>query len=337
MPNRSKTLTDATEKESITVYKAIVTKFRKIYFSLVTKAVNQPMKYCFSFFFSLVILYVTLNRHVTTSYKVGQVVKDVLKVSRHDDKCFTQGLVIDGDILYESCGLYGKSSLRKIDIKNGFQILKSKPIPAWIFAEGLTMIGKYLFMLTWKERIVLVYEAETLKLIDKYSIETKNNEGWGASTDGKHLIVSDGTEYITFYQIPSLPAVEDVSSLPVIKYDQHNLPQKSLAKVKEIRVYDTLSTRSVNQINELEYVNGFIFANIWYQDIVLQINPENGHIVERYDLSKIFPRKTRNSHADCLNGIAYNEKEKSFLITGKFWSKYFHINFTKAFEYREYF
>lgn len=284
--------------------------------------------------FTIYLVFLGVIAYLSFAYKVGTVIKDVLKVSKHDENCFTQGLVIDekNNLLYESCGLYGKSTVRKLDL-NSFQIVKSRSIPGSIFAEGITLINNYVFMLTWKNKIVYIYDADSLKLVAKRGIMTKNSEGWGITTDGKQLIVSDGTDYLSFYEIPT---ITPPTNGPV-KHEPINPAQEDqLVKVKELRVYDPINTRSISHINELEYVNGYVFANIWYQDIIIQINPENGHIVERYDLSKIFPREKRNAHADCLNGIAFNPKDKSFLVTGKLWSKYFHINFTKVFEDREF-
>lgn len=282
--------------------------------------------------FSLLIFYLTYQ-NFSSAYKIGTVIKDILKTSKHDENCFTQGLVIDEtkNIVYESCGLYGKSSIRKLDLTT-FQIIKNKNIPSSIFAEGITLINNYIYMLTWKNKIVYIYDADSLKLVGKRGIMTKNGEGWGITTDGKQLIVSDGTDYLSFYEIPTItPTSGHIKHEPINPSEE-----EQLVKVKELRIYDPINTRSISHINELEYVNGYVFANIWYQDIIIQINPENGHIVERYDLSKIFPREKRNAHADCLNGIAFNNKDKSFLVTGKLWSKYFHINFTKVFEDREF-
>ena len=281
----------------------------------------------------LALFFCSLAVYLGFAYKIGHVIKNILKVSKHDENCFTQGLVIDGEkeVLYESCGLHGKSSLRKLDL-NTFQILKQRKIPRSIFAEGITLINNYIFMLTWKNKILYTYDADTLKLVAKMGISTKNDEGWGITTDGKQLIVSDGTDYLSFFEIPTI----DPPSSEILHEPINPSQEKQLVKIREVRVYDPVNTRSISHINELEYVNGYVFANIWYQDIIIQINPENGHIVERYDLSKIFPREKRNPHADCLNGIAFNEKDKSFLVTGKLWSKYFHINFTKVFEDREF-
>lgn len=290
------------------------------------------MKWSFSLILCLCIYYFMYYPTVTDSFPLGTTVKDVLKVSKHDENCFTQGLVIEGDILYESCGLYGKSSIRKIDLKT-FQVLKMRPIPPKYFAEGLTYVNGLLFMLTWKNKVVYIYDPESLKLVGRRLIQTHNGEGWGITTDGRQLIVSDGSEYITFYKIPEVKKDEPISTN---LYETNLDNEQSLEKIRSLRIYDPVNTRSVKNINELEYVNGYIFANIWYQDIILQISPDTGRIVERYDLSKIFPTNRRNVNADCLNGIAYNAKDQSFLITGKLWSKYFHINFTKAFEDREY-
>jgi glutamine cyclotransferase len=289
------------------------------------------MKWIVSFTLSfLLYYYLCYPTAPVSSMKISHAVDKPLKISKHDRNCFTQGLVIVENVLFESCGLYGKSSIRRIDL-NTFQVQKMKPVPKEYFAEGLTYVHDLLFMLTWKNKVLFIYDPISLQLLDRKLIETHNGEGWGLTTDGKQLIVSDGSEFISFYKIPTVNPDRSSSNL----YEVKPKNEERLEKIREIRVYDPISARGVSQINELEFVNGFIFANIWFQDIILQISPESGHIVERYDLSKLFPKEKRNMYADVLNGIAFNEQEKSFLVTGKLWSKYFHINFTKAFEERD--
>lgn len=259
---------------------------------------------------------------IGTAFKIGTLVKDPIATYNHDDHCFTQGLVIYNKILYESCGLYGKSSLRKISLDN-YQVISSKKIPKDIFAEGIVVVNDLIFMLTWQNKILNIYDANTLDLIKAVAIKTHSTEGWGITTDGRSLIVSDGSDKLNFFKIPSSAEVHSDQFTELTKYKD------------TITVYDPVNHRGMKHVNELEYAQGYVFANIWYQDAIIQINPDTGHIVERYDLSKLYPKSRRTSRADCLNGIAYIEKDRTFLLTGKFWPKYYIVNFNKAFEEKE--
>jgi glutamine cyclotransferase len=254
------------------------------------------------------------------AYQVGHVIKDIQQEIPHDHNCFTQGLVFKDNILYETCGLYGKSSLRKVDMKTG-KVLQSKHINKDIFAEGLTAANDTLYMLTWKNKRIYMYDRNTLELIATRTIQTHNGEGWGLTTDGKQLIVSDGSDRLLFYAFPDLSTGTE---------------KDSLAKIREVRVFDPVNGRHINQVNELEFVNGFVFANLWYRDIIIQIDPATGHIIERYDMSSLYPQNSRAPGADCLNGIAYHAGEKYFLLTGKNWPKYYQLNFSAAYEPREF-
>lgn len=151
------------------------------------------------------------------------------------------------------------------------------------FAEGITILHNKLYMLTWKDRLLFVYDAITLKHIDTKHFNTYTNEGWGLTTDNTYLIISDGSEKIQYYDIES------------------NNP--NLIKIKEIIVRDSKKSKVIKLINELQYVNGDIYANIWYEDSIIQINSENGIIKKRYDMSYLYPKKLRSKTADCLNGI----------------------------------
>jgi len=228
-----------------------------------------------------------------------------LKTYIHDEKCFTQGLLYHDNKLYESCGLYGKSTLRVVDAKSKAQLMKVK-IDDKYFAEGITILNDKLYMLLWQQPFVLVFDPLTLQQIDIKFIETFKKEGWGLTTDGIHLIVSDGSDRIQFYDVI---------------YDS-----KYLKKVREIVVRDPSTQRSVDRINELQYVNDSIYANIWYKDIIIRINAKNGIIIDKYDLSSIYPRNKRSRTADCLNGIAYDTSDKTFLLTGKLWDKYYKVD-----------
>mmetsp|Transcript_15854 Transcript_15854/g.26502 ORF Transcript_15854/g.26502 Transcript_15854/m.26502 type:complete len:272 (+) Transcript_15854:2-817(+) len=227
--------------------------------------------------------------------------KKILPIRRypHDEKCFTQGLVIVGDSLYESCGLYGKSSIRKVDLNTGKVIVQRK-LERRFFAEGITAYEGQIYMLTWKNRAMLIFDAKTLEFVGLKNYKTFSGEGWGLTTDGKQLIASDGSDRITTFHLPDKEST-------------------TLEKIREIVVRDPVTNRPIKMINELQYANGYIYANVWYKDFILKIDPTNGVVVEILDLKNVYPRSQRKPTADCLNGIAYNETDESFLVTGKLW------------------
>eukprot|EP01039_Chlorochromonas_danica_P009588 gene9588-10596_t len=243
----------------------------------------------------------------TFSLLLAKQVNKSLEEIPHDEKCFTQGLSLVGNILYESCGLYGRSSLRKVDMKTG-RVLSSVSIDRQYFAEGSTVFNNTIYLLTWKQKKILLFDGDSLRLQAIKSYETPTGEGWGLTTDGKHLIVSDGSDTISFFRIPS----------PLDG-------KKELELVRHVRVFDPHNDRTITHINELEFAHNRIYSNIWYKDVILQINPEDGVITQRYDLTKLYPHHRRTSKADCLNGIAYDPRHRNFLLTGKFWPNYFRV------------
>lgn len=233
----------------------------------------------------------------------------VRKTLKHDDHCFTQGLLFHDNVLYESCGLYEKSSLRKVNPQTG-EVLKVEKIDNEIFAEGITIAEDKIWMLTWKNKKLLVFNVETLKHIATLSIDTFNGEGWGLTFDGHQLIASDGTDKILFYDVPNIKN-----------------SGKKVIHSRLITVNDPKTSKKYVHINELEYADGFIYANVWYKDLILKIDPSNGVIVSKYDMTNLYPKSSRTYSADCLNGIAFNESDSSFLLTGKQWPSYYKVNF----------
>jgi glutamine cyclotransferase len=224
----------------------------------------------------------------------------------HDENCFTQGLVFHGETLYETCGLYGKSSVRIVDANTG-QILARKPVQKRFFAEGVVVHNEKLYMLTWRRKAVFIYSTKTLESVGNMSFRTWNGEGWGITSDGSYFIASDGSQVLTYFD---LPAEGD----------------KKLNVAKHLNVADGVTGAPVTQMNELEYVDGFIYANLWYQDTIVKIDPASGRVVQRYDLSGLYPRSQRSRTADCLNGIAYDARDGTFLVTGKLWPYYYKVD-----------
>jgi glutamine cyclotransferase len=228
---------------------------------------------------------------------------EVKRSVRHDAECFTQGLQLYRDVLYESCGLNGRSSVRKVDPATGNVLVQTK-LPD-VFAEGLTVMNGKVYVLTWKNKKLFVLDAETLQLEVTTTFQTFNGEGWGLTHDGRDaLIASDGSDRLTFLTTPKNSATPSANLRTVSVKDKAGNP--------------------VHQINELEFVNGFVYANLWYQDVIVKIDPASGQVVERIDLKTLYPMP-RAPTADCLNGIAYNSSSNTLILTGKLWPKYYFV------------
>jgi glutamine cyclotransferase len=257
----------------------------------------------------------------TYSFPVGEVINKVVTTIPHDDKCFTQGLVYDEEgNLYESCGLYGKSSLRIVDRSTG-RVKHKILLPRDIFAEGLTLHNNVLYLLTWKNKKMFMYSKTDLAYLGVRKFETSTGEGWGLTTDGHVMFASDGSETISVYKFPTLSSADAADTI-----GDQAAPVEELNRYK---VYDPITGRHLTLVNELEYHNGFIYANIWYKDVIIRFNATTGRVQERYDAAKIYPKSGRNPSADCLNGIAYDPKDDTMLLTGKRWPKYYKVNFTE--------
>jgi glutamine cyclotransferase len=220
----------------------------------------------------------------------------VVNIYPHDPTAFTQGLAWEDGYLYESAGLYGSSSLRKLEPETG-KVMKNISLADKYFAEGITIYNDKIFQLTWQEQIGFVYNKNTFQLIGTFSYP---HQGWGITNDNEHLIISDGS--------------------PVL----HFLNPDTLKEVKQVSVYDGLYL--IHNINELEYIQGHIFANIWQTDKIAIIAPETGKVVSWLDLSGILDNVSYNKKdVDVLNGIAYDEEDNRLFVTGKFWPALFEI------------
>ena len=221
----------------------------------------------------------------------------VIATFPHDTTSFTQGLVFASDgQMYESTGLQGESTLRRVDIKTG-QTLQRIDVPSQYFAEGLAMVGDELLQLTWQHKLGFVYDRHTFKQKRTFSYKT---EGWGiAYDDAGGLVMSDGSDTLTF------------------------LDPKSLAPAKTLRVMD--AGRAIQNLNELEWIEGEIWANVWMTDRIARISPNTGQVNAWIDLSTLFPRSQRMPPADELNGIAYDRATRRIYITGKKWPRLYQI------------
>lgn len=219
----------------------------------------------------------------------------VVHIYPHDRNAFTQGLVYESGFLYEGTGLYGHSTLRKVELSTG-DVIQIREIPAQFFGEGVTICENRLIQLTWQSNTGLVYDKNTLELLQVFSYPT---EGWGIAYDGKHLIMSDGTSTL------------------------HFLDPYTFKKTGQIEVFDNKGP--VNGINELEYVKGEIYANIWQTDYIARISSETGRVIAWIDLKGLLTSEELSKPVDVLNGIAYDEKDDRLFVTGKFWPKIFEI------------
>jgi len=229
---------------------------------------------------------------VFTQEKIPVLSYEVVNTYPHDRKAFTQGLVFQDGFLYESTGLYGNSSLRKVELTTG-KVLQMHSLPPELFGEGITIYNDQIIQLTWQSKIGLVYDKERFNLIQTFFYPT---EGWGITHNQKWLIMSDGSSQL------------------------YLLDPVSFKIVKQITV--TANNKPVKGINELEYIQGEIFANIWPTNRIARISLVTGKVTAWLDLSGLVPLEQQ---VDVLNGIAYDEKTGRFFITGKFWPQIFEI------------
>lgn len=218
-----------------------------------------------------------------------------LKTTTHDAKSYTQGFEIHNNILYESSGQYGASSIRKVNLKTG-QLITEKKLDPSFFAEGLTVLNGKVYQLTWKEGQCIIYD-ENLNELKKIGFRSTNGEGWGICNDGVSLIISDGSNKLSYLH-PETFAVE---------------------KAMEIYAGNT----PVNYLNELEYVNGYIYANIYTTNQIAQIEAKTGKVLAVIELSSL---KNENPNGEVLNGIAYQKSSNTFFVTGKYWDKTYEIS-----------
>lgn len=219
----------------------------------------------------------------------------VVRVFPHDPKAFTQGLVYDQGFLYEGTGLTGKSTLRKVELETG-RVVGLVKLPDRLFGEGVTLWEDKIMQLTWQSKIGLVFDRQTFRLLKKFYYPT---EGWGFTQDGKHLIMSDGTALLYF------------------------LDPQTFKEIRRIRVRD--EGNPIGFLNELEYIKGEIYANVYGTDRITRIAPESGRVTGWIDLSGILPEKDRKRGVDVLNGIAYDVQKDRIFVTGKLWPKLFEI------------
>jgi glutaminyl-peptide cyclotransferase len=220
---------------------------------------------------------------------------EVKNVYPHDTGAFTQGLFFHDGFIYESTGLNGKSTLTRKEIKTG-KALQEARISQEYFGEGIALLKNKIYQLTWQNETVFIYDARSFKEIGKLKYR---GEGWGLASDGKHLLMSNGSSTITFHD------------------------PDSFKPVRKIRVQD--GGTPVGSLNEMEFIKGEIWANIYTEDLIVRISPKNGKVTGWINLSILRSYLPRNAQVDVLNGIAYDAKSDRIFVTGKYWPKVFEI------------
>ena len=228
------------------------------------------------------------------SARVKQYKVEVVKEYPHDTGAYTQGLFFDGGRFYESTGQFGESSFREVELATG-KVLSKMNFQQKYFGEGSVMLGGNLYILTWLNKVAFVYDAKTLEYKQTYSYP---REGWGLTTDGKSLIASDGSSRLYFLS-------------PEFKQERY-------VDVK-------MDGRAVRNLNELEYIDGQVWANIYMTDLIVIINPADGTVEASIDCSGLLPKKLREPRTDVLNGIAQDPATGKIYLTGKYWPRLYEV------------
>ncbi len=218
---------------------------------------------------------------------------DIINVYPHDEDAFTQGLIFENGVLYESTGLYGHSTLRCVELETG-EILRLYALSNEFFGEGITIVDDRIIQLTWRSNRGFVYDKRSFDLLQEFSYPM---EGWGITYDGNRLIMSDGTATL------------------------HFLDPETFEKVGQVEVYEATP---VTQLNELEYIHGEVYANIWQEDKIAIISIQTGQVTGWIDLSGLQDSADPDTD-NVLNGIAYDSEEDRLFITGKRWPQLFEI------------
>jgi glutamine cyclotransferase len=220
---------------------------------------------------------------------------NIVNTYPHDRNAFTQGLVFENGVLYEGTGLFGHSSLRRVELETG-DILQIRELPAQFFGEGITIYENKIIQLTWQSNIGFVYDKNSFEPLQEFNYST---EGWGITHDGKRLIMSDGTSTL------------------------HFLDPQTFEEIGQLGVFD--NGGPVTRLNELEYVQGEIYANVWQTDHIARIAPGTGRVTGWIELGGLLTPEDRSEPVDVLNGIAYDAESGRLFVTGKLWPKLFEI------------
>lgn len=256
------------------------------------------MKNCRAIY-CLVVIVLSLFASSCVNAKVRQYKAQVVAEYPHDRTSYTQGLFFYDGQMYESTGLNGKSTFRKVDIRTGKALYRLN-FDRRYFLEGSVEKDGNIYMLTWQNNVAFVYDAKTLKYKKSYSYP---REGWGLTTDGKSLIASDGSANLYFLD------------------DDFRTARKLTVR---------LNGRPVNDLNELEYIDGKIWANVYLTDLIVIVNPADGNVEATVDCSGLLPSRLRYDDTDVLNGIAYNPLNGKIYLTGKNWCRLYEIKLAEV-------
>jgi glutamine cyclotransferase len=225
---------------------------------------------------------------------------EIVNVYPHDPAAFTQGLVLANGVLYEGTGLRGRSDLRRVDLKSG-EVLQQHKLADEHFGEGIALLNGKIYQLTWQSNLGFVYDQESFALLQEFSYPT---EGWGLTHDGARLIMSDGTSTLYFRD------------------------PETLEEIGRLEVYDEQG--AVTQLNELEYIQGEIYANVWKTERIARISLATGQVTGWIDLAGLLKAEDLTAPVDVLNGIAYDAATGHLFVTGKLWPKLFEIRLIPA-------
>ena len=220
---------------------------------------------------------------------------NIVNTYLHDRNAFTQGLVFENGVLYEGTGRFGRSTLRRVELETG-EVLQIHELPAQFFGEGITIYGSKVIQLTWQSNVGFVYDKNSFELLQEFNYST---EGWGITHDGKRLIMSDGTSTL------------------------HFLDPQTFEGIGQLGVFD--NDGPVNRLNELEYVQGEIYANVWQTDRIARIAPGTGQVIGWIELGGLLSPEDHSESVSVLNGIAYDAENDRLFVTGKLWPKLFEI------------
>jgi len=234
------------------------------------------------------------NRSLEIPDQIPVYTPEIYNTFTHDANAFTQGLFCSDGFIYESTGKYGESSLRKVEIESG-TVIQKIDLDSKYFGEGITLYGNKIIQLTWLSKRGFVYDKDSFELIGEFGYPT---EGWGITYDGENLIMSDGTDILYF------------------------LDPENFSRVKQVNV--TANGKAVTRLNELEYIDGKIYANVWQTYKIAVIQPD-GEVISWIDLEGILLPRDCPREIDILNGIAYNDKDNKMYLTGKYWCKLFEL------------
>ena len=238
-----------------------------------------------------------VSTHITVVSDISPEQKKVkvIKKYTHDVTAYTQGLIFKNGFMYEGTGQYGESMLKKIDL-NKNDLIQSYNLPKEVFGEGIVEHSNKIYQLTWQSKRAFVYDLKTFELIHEFVYDT---EGWGITNYGDNLIMSDGTQNL------------------------YILDPESFSTIEQLQVYDNIGP--IHNLNELEWINGKIWANVYLTNTIVIINPKTGFVEQKLDLRNLVPDTYADPHDNVLNGIAYDEKSDKIYVTGKRWPVLYEI------------